>query len=483
MDNVALEHHLTSPQGQGRVPADGFTVTAGGGACCDRIRFSVSVRGDQVTDAGFGAEGCGSATAAGSAAVTLVRGRPLLDAARVGTDEIAAELGGLRPGKLHAAELAADALARALGAAARARAEPPRSTSPRTLVAMSGGVDSAVAALQCARSGDAVAVTLELWSDPENDGERSCCSASAVSQARALAHTMDLPHLTIDLRDEFRSGVVEPFIAGYGAGETPNPCVGCNGHVRLDAMIELADRLGCDWLATGHYARIAEENDDAGPLLRVAADPAKDQTYMLSALSPASLTRMRFPLGELTKPEVREIAAAAALPVATKADSQDLCFLAGTDRARFLARHGRIGDRPGAVVDREGTTLALHRGQHRFTVGQRRGIGVANGAPLYVLDKHAESNRVIVGPRSALRASRVAVRGARLHRAAARIDRVKLRYRSTPVMARLIGNPPAGRHRALTIELEDAVHGAAPGQLACLMDGELVVGWGTITRG
>ncbi len=151
---------------------------------------------------------------------------------------------------------------------------------------------------------------------------------------------MGLAHFTIDLREEFRAGVVEPFIDGYAAGETPNPCVGCNGHVRLDAMLGLADRLGCAWLATGHYARTAEADHPGGPLLRAAADPGKDQTYMLAALAPGSLARMRFPLGELTKPRVREIAAAAGLPVAAKADSQDLCFLAGTDRARFLARHG-----------------------------------------------------------------------------------------------------------------------------------------------
>jgi tRNA-specific 2-thiouridylase len=482
MDSLAFEHHLTSPQGQGHLPADDFTVTAGGGACGDRIRFSVSVRGDRVVDAGFDADGCGSATAAGSAAVTLVRSRPLLDAAGIGVREIAAELGGLSPGKLHAGELAADALARALGAAARARAELPRSVPSRTLVAMSGGVDSAVAALLCAQSSDALAVTLELWSDRENDAERSCCSASAVAQARALAHSMGMPHLTIDLRDEFRSGVVEPFIAGYAAGETPNPCVGCNGHVRLDAMIELADRLGCESLATGHYARTAEEDHAAGPLLRAASDSAKDQTYMLSALSPQSLARMRFPLGELTKPQVREIAGGAGLPVASKPDSQDLCFLAGTDRARFLTRHGRVGDRPGPILDRDGKLLAHHRGQHRFTVGQRRGLGVAGGAPLYVLEKDARSNRVIVGPRSALGASRVALRDVRLHRSGARVDAVKLRYRSTPLSARLAGSPPAGRHPAATIEFEDVIYGAAPGQLACLMSGELVVGWGTITR-
>jgi len=201
---------------------------------------------------------------------------------------------------------------------------------------------------------------------------------------------------------------------------------------------------------------------------------------MLAALAPASLARMRFPLGDLAKPEVRRIAAAAGLPVASKADSQDLCFLAGTTRARFLARHGGLGDRPGPIVDRDGAALGVHRGQHRFTVGQRRGIGIDRGGPLYVLDKDAPGNRVIVGPKSALRASRVAIRSARLHRPGSRVDRVKLRYRSQPVGARLLGDPPAGRHRSLSIELEAPVDGAAPGQLACLMDGELVVGWGTI---
>src|SRR5205807_8890319 len=153
--------------------------------------------------------------------------------------EIAAELGGLSPAKLHAAEVAADALARALGAAVRDRAALERpARDQRTLVAMSGGVDSAVAALRCAESAETVAVTLELWADPENDAERSCCSATAVAQARSLAHSMGLPHLTIDLRSEFETGVVKPFITGYAAGETPNPCVGCNGHVRLDAMLD-----------------------------------------------------------------------------------------------------------------------------------------------------------------------------------------------------------------------------------------------------
>ncbi len=480
MDAIAFEHHLTSPQGHRRVPNGAVTVTVDGGACCDQVALSLSVDGDRVTDAGFEARGCGAATAAGSAAVTLVRGRSVFEAARIGAAQIADELGGLSPAKLHAAEVAADALARSLGVAVRAGGS--AAATARTLVAMSGGVDSAVAALQCARDGETVAVTLELWSDHENDAERSCCSSSAVAQARSLAHSMGLAHFTIDLRDEFRAGVVEPFIAGYATGETPNPCVGCNGHVRLDAMLELADRLGCNHLATGHYARIVETGHRDGPLLRTAADQPKDQTYMLTALSPASLARMRFPLGELTKPEVRKIAAAAGLSVASKADSQDLCFLAGTNRARFLARHGGIGTADGDLVDGKGNVVGRHDGQHLFTVGQRRGIGVAAGEPLYVLDKDADHNQVVVGPRSALRTTRVPVRNVRLRRPGARVDRVKLRYHSRPIECRLAGDPGQGRHKDLELELAEAVEGAAPGQLACLMDGDVVVGWGTIAR-
>ena len=301
---------------------------------------------------------------------------------------------------------------------------------------MSGGVDSALAAHLTAQCGEAVAVTLELWADPEHDGERSCCSASAVAQARALAHGMGMAHLTLDLREPFRAGVVEPFIAGYAAGETPNPCVRCNGHVRLDALLELADRLGAAALVTGHYARVAEAGDSAGPLLRAAADPAKDQSYMLAALAPESLARMRFPLGELTKAEVRAQARAAGLRVADKPDSQDLCFLAGTDRARFLARHGGLRGRRGALVDESGRTVGTHDGQQRFTVGQRRGLGVAQGEPLYVLAKDAASNRVTVGPRRALERDAVTLRDVVLHRPGARVDRIKLRYRSRPLPRR-----------------------------------------------
>ena len=472
-----FSEHLSAPRARGHHPAGAATGAAGGAACGDLVRLSVAVEGDRVVDAGFDAAGCGAALAAGSAAVSLVRGRPLLDALRVGPDAIAAELGGLSPGKRHAADLAADALARALGAAARAGAD--LASSPgRVLVAMSGGVDSAVAALLEARDGaDVVAVTLELWADAANDGERSCCSAQAVRGARSLAHGMGIPHITLDLREEFRAGVVQPFLDDHAAGLTPNPCVRCNGNVRLDAMLALAERLGAGaGLATGHYARVRDG------LLHTAADPANDQSYMLAATAPATLARLRFPLGELTKPEVRVLAAEAELPVASKADSQDLCFLAGTDRASFLARHSGQRGRPGEIVDRGGEVRGRHRGHQHYTVGQRRGLGVAATEPLYVLATDPARNRVTVGPRPELRTERVVVRAATLHRDGAAVDRVKLRYRSRPLPARVAGAPAAGAHGRLELELDEPVEGAAPGQTACLMAGDAIVGHATIAR-
>jgi tRNA-specific 2-thiouridylase len=460
-----FEDHLRHPRGRGHVPTRCHHGVAGGAACGDLVRLSLAVDGERVADAGFEASGCGATLAAASAAVELVRGAGLLDAARVGAARIAAELGGLSAGKLHAADLVADALHRALGGAARADGAV-ADRADRTLVAMSGGVDSAVAALLA--EGESVAVTLELWRDLENDAQRSCCSAAAVRAARAVAHRMGLAHFTLDLRDEFGAGVVRPYLEEHSAGLTPNPCVRCNGEVRLDAMVAFADRLGAATLTTGHYARRGDQG-----LLRLAADPAKDQTYMLAAVGPATLARLRFPLGDLTKPEVREIAARAELPVASKPDSQDLCFLAGTDRARFLARHGGLAERSGDIVDRCGHVLGRHRGHHGFTVGQRKGLGLAAQRPLYVLGTDAGANTVTVGTREDLRTTRVAVRGVRLHRDEREVEAVKLRYRSAPVPCRLRGGE---------IELLEPVDGAAPGQIACFLAGDAILGYGTITR-
>jgi tRNA-specific 2-thiouridylase len=482
-----LSSHLERPLGRGHTPDDAFTGAAGGAACGDLIRVSLALEADdgegRIRDAGFDASGCGAVIAAGSAAVALVRGRPLLAAAGVGTATIAQELGGLAPAKLHAAELASDALHRALGMAARERAALAASPT-RTLVAMSGGVDSAVAALLVAERGEAVGVTLELWSDSDNDGEASCCSAQAVRGARALAHGLGMPHLSIDLRAEFRAGVVDHWLSDHAAGLTPNPCIRCNGSVRLDAMLALADRLGARTLATGHYARVSDASSTdrpARPLLMTAADPAKDQSYVLSALAPDSLARLRFPLGEMHKDRVRELARAAGLSVAGRRDSQDLCFLAGTDGGAFLERHAGLGERRGAIVDDAGRALGEHSGAHRYTVGQRRGLGLTAPEPLYVLATDAHANTVTVGPRENLLGRAIAARGVTLHRPAACVDGVRVRAHGRKHDCQLSPRLGAGHHERVEIECSRPVERTAPGQLACLYAGEVVVGHGTIT--
>jgi tRNA-specific 2-thiouridylase len=389
---------------------------------------------------------------------------------------------------MHAVSLAADALHRALGSAAKAalrreididRDIRGERRSRRTLVAMSGGVDSAVAAQLALDAGDDVlAVTLELWSDPNGDGTKSCCSPQAVTGARALAHRMGIPHITLDLREEFKREVVDDFVAEYEAGRTPNPCVRCNGLVRFGEMLALADALGADRLATGHYARITQ--DDQGPLLANGNDPNKDQAYMLARLTPDHLRRLWFPLGELLKPQVRDIARQSNLPVADKAESQDLCFLAGIRRTDLLERLRTRPRIPGRVVSEDGQVLAEHDGLDAFTIGQRRGVGVASGSPLYVVDKDANTGTVTVGPQEALAVEQLFVEAVQLYRDAGQIDHVKLRYRSTPVACKLPTELPAGRYPRIAVMLNEPFMAAAPGQVACLMSGDRVVGHGLI---
>ena len=438
--------------------------------------MAVRIEGDRIVEAGFDAEGCGAARAAGSAVVELVEGAPFLDAARITPEHVSRALGGLIAPKRHAATLAADALHRALGAAAKAGAVRVAPRARRTLVAMSGGVDSAAAAQLTLDAGDeVVAVTLELWSDSATDGERSCCSPQAVTGARELAHSMGVPHVTLDLRRLFKAEVVDSFLDGYAAGRTPNPCVKCNGEVRFDGMLELATALGAARLATGHYARIAR--DEHGPLIRAGADPLKDQSYMLARLAPELLDRVSFPLGGLTKDSVRRLARDSGLPVADKRESQDLCFVAGLGGRAFLRRHGgpRLR-RAGQIVDRDGRVLGRHEGQHEFTVGQRRGLNVHSTDPLYVLSKDAASGTVTVGPREALTATTVELTSTSLHRPASTVESVRMRYHARPLRCRARETGPG----TLELELHEPASAVAPGQLACLMHDDWVVGEGTI---
>ena len=361
--------------------------------------------------------------------------------------------------------LAADALANALGPLVRAPRDP-----ERVAVAMSGGVDSAVALLRAGPG--AVGVTLRLWLDPDGpDSERACCSPDAVIAARQTCHALGLPHVTLDLREEFRRAVVAPFVAGYARGETPNPCTRCNGSFRFAELLAFTRRIGASKLATGHYARIVSYRGRL--LLARGTAREKDQSYMLAALDPARLERVWFPLGEQGKEETRAEAAAAGLAVAARAESQEACFLAGADYREFLERQG-AESRPGAIVDEEGHELGRHEGTWRFTTGQRKGVAVAAGTPLYVLRTEPRAGAVVIGPREALARRRVSARG-RLYVPVERAE-AKLRYRSPGVPARVLAGA-----RGFRLELDEPAFGVAPGQAAVLYENDAVVGYGVVS--
>jgi len=400
------------------------------------------------------------------AAVRLfVEGDRIVEADALGLARDVAGLTLLEAAAVSGETLAADALANALGPIFRADAK-----AGRTAVAMSGGVDSAVALLRALP--DAVGVTLRLWLDPAGpNAERACCSPEAVIAARETCHRLGVPHVTLDLREEFRSAIVSPFLDGYANGDTPNPCIRCNGEFRFDELLAFAERGGCDRLATGHYARIVEHRGRR--LLARATAAAKDQSYMLAQLDPELLDRVWFPLGEQSKDETRFEADRAGLAVAHRADSQEACFLAGDDYRSFLVRHG-LPAREGAIVDAEGHELGTHTGAWGFTPGQRRGIGVVAERPLYVIDTDAAANTVVVGPRDALARRRVRASG-RLYLPVERAE-AKLRYRSTPVPATV-----SDTGDGFELELAEPVYGVARGQAAVLYEGDAVVGCGTVT--
>jgi tRNA-uridine 2-sulfurtransferase len=374
-------------------------------------------------------------------------GLTLLEAAAVGGDA-----------------LALDALASAIGPVFRAAPD-----SGRVAVAMSGGVDSAVALLRAGPN--AVGVTLRLWIDPEApDAERACCSPEAVVAARETCHGLGIPHVTIDAREAFRRSIVEPFIQDYARGETPNPCTRCNGSFRFGRLLSFAKRAGAARLATGHYARIVEHRGRL--LLARAADQLKDQSYMLARVDPGVLGRLWFPLGDQTKEETRAEAERAGLHAARRPESQEACFLGGDDYRSFLERHG-LDPQEGPVVDADGERLGSHSGFWRFTPGQRRGLGVATGAPVFAVGTVPESNTLIVGPREALARRRVRAKG-ELFASVTRGD-VKLRYRSPTVPAAVEASADG-----FELALDRPVYGVAQGQTAVVYEGDVVVGSGVV---
>ena len=275
---------------------------------------------------------------------------------------------------------------------------------------MSGGVDSSVAAALLKEQGyDVIGMMMRLWSEPGKEESNRCCTPDSMAQARRVAAILDIPFYVIDAKNVFRETVVEYFLEGYARGETPNPCLICNRKIRWTFLLDHALALGAEFMATGHYVRIRKDEDGKSELLR-AVDKSKDQSYVLHVLSQEKLKYALFPVGDYPKTEIRQIAEKHGLPTATRKDSQDLCFLAGEDYRNFLKRNAAEMLKPGEIVMQDGRSLGGHNGLANYTIGQRKGLGVASPVPLYVLRKNAADNTLVIGTKDELGSTELTAR-------------------------------------------------------------------------
>lgn len=352
----------------------------------------------------------------------------------------------------------------------------------KVIVGMSGGVDSSVAALLLKERGyEVVGVTLHVWSNPAPssfDRERGCCAVEAVGDAIEVCERLGIPHRLVDARAAFTSGVIEPFADAYLSGRTPNPCIECNRVVKFAALTAEAERLGARWIATGHYARLTGEPDGRTGIRR-ARDLRKDQSYVLYALTQEMLGRLILPLGDLTKEDVRRIARENSLSVAGKADSVEICFVPDGDHGAFLSRFRPGAMESGPISDIDGRTVGKHAGIARYTIGQRRGLGVAAGERRYVVRLDADGNRVVLGSRSDLAVSAIDVESMRWVSARGPMaGPFEVQYRST--MTAVPAELSPGAHDSGRVRFAVPQYGVAAGQAAVLYDGDRLLGGGTV---
>ena len=355
----------------------------------------------------------------------------------------------------------------------------------KALIGMSGGVDSSVAALLMKEQGcDCIGATMRLYAGQVEapNGAKTCCSLDDVEDARSVARRMGIPHYVFNFTEEFYADVIAKFVDTYYSGGTPNPCIDCNRYLKFGALLRRARELGCRYVVTGHYAQIHQDPESGRYLLYKAADRAKDQTYFLYCLTQDMLAHTLFPLGSLTKPEVRAIAAEHGFVTARKHDSQDICFVPGGDYIAFLERYTCKHYAPGDFLDEAGHVVGQHRGAVRYTIGQRKGLGLAMGEPVYVCRKDMQANTVTVGPNSALFS-----RGLRANdwnwfpfpelTAPADVT-VKIRHSQFEQPARVI--PEADGFAR--VEFTEPMRAVTPGQAVVLYQGDMVLGGGTITE-
>jgi tRNA-specific 2-thiouridylase len=350
----------------------------------------------------------------------------------------------------------------------------------RIVVAMSGGVDSSVAAALLARDGhDVIGLSMQLYDQQQGEIRfGSCCTLDDLYDARRVARSIGIPHYIVNFERRFEDHVVSDFVREYARGRTPIPCVHCNGDLKFASLVERGEGFGAEAVATGHYAQVDRNPDTGGYRLKRGVDAAKDQSYFLFTLTQPQLARARFPVGALDKPAVREEARRLGLAVAEKHDSQEICFVAAGEHADFVQK--RAGLPSGAVRDRDGRVLARHEGVHRFTIGQRKGLGVSSTIPLYVVGIDAESATVTVGPREALErttltASRVNWISGDTPSAAIRAH-ARIRYRHREAAATITPQAEA----RVSVTFDEPQSAITPGQAVVFYDGDYVVGGGWI---
>lgn len=350
----------------------------------------------------------------------------------------------------------------------------------RVVVAMSGGVDSSVAAALLVQQGyEVIGMMLRLWSEPGKENSNRCCTPDAMAQARQVSAQLGIPFYAIDAREEFHSTVVNFFIDSYAHGTTPNPCLVCNRQVRWEFLLQRALAMGAEFMATGHYVRLVRSEQGEARLLK-AVDLQKDQSYVLHVLGQAQLAHAIFPLGGYTKPEVRQLARDFGLPVAERAESQDLCFLADSDYRSFLQRNAPEIQNSGPILTREGIEIGQHQGLAFYTIGQRKGLGLASPQPWYVLDKDQGSNTLIVGPLEQL--GRRVLRAGQLNWISGHApgdsfrSQVKIRYKAQPAWAEASLLPG----EQVVVKFDQPLRDITPGQAAVFYDGDIVLGGGLI---